>query len=111
MNIKFQSLDSSAAPCICAAILRYEVAWFDRRENSSGAVAARLASDATLVKSAITERVSVLAQNLSLVAVALVIAFVLSWRMALVVLATYPVLVAAAWIQVKSHPHSRVPLP
>lgn len=93
--------------CPLAAILRNEVAWFDHPDNSSGAVAARLASDATLVKAAITDRISVLVQNLSLLIVAFTISFILNWRMSLVIIATFPLLVVSAGAQVSratAHP-------
>eukprot|EP00475_Leptophrys_vorax_P021218 TRINITY_DN2894_c1_g1_i1.p1 TRINITY_DN2894_c1_g1~~TRINITY_DN2894_c1_g1_i1.p1 ORF type:complete len:1196 (-),score=184.34 TRINITY_DN2894_c1_g1_i1:1134-4307(-) len=81
------------------SILRNEIAWFDSDANSSGAVAARLASDATLVKAAIGDRISVIVQNASLIIVAFVISFVLNWRMALVIIATFPLLVLSAAAQ------------
>eukprot|EP00850_Spirogloea_muscicola_P002385 SM000009S23514 [mRNA] locus=s9:452194:477102:- [translate_table: standard] len=82
-----------------AAILTRQVGWFDKDENSSGAVASRLASDATLVKAAAGDRLALLLQNAALVIVAFTIALILRWQMALVVIATFPVLIASAAVQ------------
>ncbi|PKA59622.1 ABC transporter B family member 13 [Apostasia shenzhenica] len=79
-----------------SAILKNEIAWFDRDENSSGSLALSLAADATLVRSAVADRMSTIIQNISLIVIAFVIAFVLSWRMAAVVLATFPLLISAS---------------
>lgn len=76
-----------------SAILRNEVGWFDK--NNSSLLAARLSSDGTLVKAAIADRISTLLQNLALIITAFVIAFFLEWRIALVIVATYPALIGA----------------
>ncbi|KAH6782731.1 P-glycoprotein 13 [Perilla frutescens var. frutescens] len=78
-----------------SAILSNEIAWFDKDENSTGSLASKLATDATLVRSAIADRISTLVQNAALTVTAFVIAFVLSWRIAAVVVAIFPILIAA----------------
>ncbi|XP_068640253.1 ABC transporter B family member 13-like [Aristolochia californica] len=78
------------------AILQNEVGWFDLDENNSGSLASALAADATLVRSALADRVSTIIQNLSLVVTAFLIAFFLSWRLAAVVIATFPLLISAS---------------
>ena len=91
-----------------SAFLRNEVAWYDLASNSSGSLAGRLSSSATLVRASITDRTSVAVQNLSLVIVAFGVAFALCWRMALATLATFPLLVLStsceqAFYQVHCH--------
>ncbi|XP_020261603.1 ABC transporter B family member 13-like [Asparagus officinalis] len=73
-----------------SAILKNEVGWFDLDEHSSGSLASTLAADATLVKSTVADRMSSIIQNISLTVTAFVIAFLLSWRLAAVVIATFP---------------------
>ncbi|XP_051139242.1 ABC transporter B family member 13-like isoform X2 [Andrographis paniculata] len=77
------------------AILSNEIGWFDKDENSTGSLASKLATDATLVRSAIAERISTVVQNVALAVTAFVIAFILSWRIAALVVATFPLLIAA----------------
>lgn len=83
-----------------AAILRNEVGWFDREENSSSRLSARLSTDATNVRAAIGDRLSIIVQNVTVFLTACIVAFVVQWRMALVVIGTFPLLVAAAVAEV-----------
>ncbi|CAI5469718.1 unnamed protein product [Closterium sp. Yama58-4] len=78
-----------------------EVAWFDRDANASGAIASRLATDATLVKAAVADRIALATQNLSVIVIAFVIGFVVEWRVALVVIATFPLLIFAALMELR----------
>lgn len=91
------------------AILRNEVGWFDEEEHNSSLVAARLATDAADVKSAIAERISVILQNMTSLLTSFIVAFIVEWRVSLLILATFPLLVLANFAQVKkkySHPKS-----
>ncbi|CAA0830309.1 ABC transporter B family member 1 [Striga hermonthica] len=81
------------------AVLRNEMAWFDMEENESSRVAARLALDANNVRSAIGDRISVIMQNSALMLVACTAGFVLQWRLALVLIGVFPVVVAATVLQ------------
>jgi ATP-binding cassette, subfamily B (MDR/TAP), member 1 len=87
---------------ITAAILRNEVGWFDEEENNSSLVAAHLAVDAADVKSATAERISVILQNITALVTSFVVGFLIEWRMALVILGTFPLLVLANFAQVIS---------
>ena len=82
------------------AVLKNEMAWFDQEENESARIAARLALDANNVRSAIGDRISVIVQNTALMLVACTAGFVLQWRLALVLVAVFPVVVAATVLQV-----------
>lgn len=85
-----------------AAVVKNEMAWFDQEENESSRVAARLALDANNVRSAIGDRISVIMQNSALMLVACTAGFVLQWRLALVLVAVFPIVVAATVLQVQS---------
>lgn len=84
-----------------AAVVKNEMAWFDQEENESSRVAARLALDANNVRSAIGDRISVIMQNSALMLVACTAGFVLQWRLALVLVAVFPIVVAATVLQVQ----------
>ncbi|KAG6551372.1 hypothetical protein Mapa_007018 [Marchantia paleacea] len=79
------------------AILRNEMAWFDQDENNSSRVAARLSSDATQVRGALGDRLAVILQNAALMAIAVIISFVLQWKLTLVMLSVFPALVGSAF--------------
>ncbi|KAL8516702.1 hypothetical protein ACS0TY_015094 [Phlomoides rotata] len=82
-----------------AAVLKNEMAWFDQEENESSRIAARLALDANNVRSAIGDRISIIMQNSALMLVACTAGFVLQWRLSLVLIAVFPVVVAATVLQ------------
>lgn len=84
------------------AILRNEVGWFDEEEHNSSLVAARLATDAADVKSAIAERISVILQNMTSLLTSFIVAFIVEWRVSLLILGTFPLLVLANFAQVSS---------
>jgi ATP-binding cassette subfamily B (MDR/TAP) protein 1 len=82
------------------AMLRNEVGWFDKEENNADTLSMRLANDATFVRAAFSNRLSIFIQDTAAVSVALLIGMLLGWRVALVALATLPVLVISAIAQV-----------
>ena len=63
----------------------------------------RLANDATFVRAAFSNRLSIFIQDTSAIFVALLLGMLLEWRVALVALATLPILVISAVAQVSSH--------
>ncbi|XP_059637694.1 ABC transporter B family member 13-like isoform X2 [Cornus florida] len=79
-----------------SAMLSNEVGWFDLDENSTGSLTSKLAANATLVRSALADRLSTIVQNVALTVTAFVIAFTLSWRIASVIIATFPLLIGAS---------------
>ena len=85
-----------------SAILRNVVGWFDEEEHNSSLLAARLATDAADVKSAIAERISVILQNMTSLLTSFIVAFIVEWRVSLLILATFPLLVLANFAQVSS---------
>lgn len=57
-------------------------------------LSSRLESDATLLRTIVVDRTTILIQNLGLVVASFVIAFILNWRITLVVIATYPLIIS-----------------
>lgn len=90
-----QSISSSLT-----AMLRNEVGWFDEEENSADTLSMRLANDATFVRAAFSNRVSIFIQDSAAIIVAVLIGMILEWRLALVALGTLPVLTISAIAQV-----------
>ncbi|RZC54150.1 hypothetical protein C5167_013008 [Papaver somniferum] len=78
-----------------SAILKNEIGWFDETSNNSAMLSSRLEADATLLKTIVVDRSTILIQNLSLAVTSFVIAFILNWRLTLVVMALYPLLVTS----------------
>ncbi|KAH7521539.1 hypothetical protein FEM48_Zijuj07G0044300 [Ziziphus jujuba var. spinosa] len=82
-------------------VVHQEISWFDDPVNSSGAVGARLSSDASTIKGLVGDALALLAQNITTIIAALVIAFTANWILALIVLAVSPILVIQGFIQAK----------
>ncbi|XP_061353307.1 ABC transporter B family member 2-like [Gastrolobium bilobum] len=77
-----------------SAILKNEIGWFDNTSNTSSMLSSRLETDATLLRTIVVDRSTILLQNVGLVVSSFIIAFILNWRMTLVVLATYPLIIS-----------------
>ncbi|KAM7280163.1 hypothetical protein ACFE04_007297 [Oxalis oulophora] len=75
-------------------ILTFEVGWFDQDENSIGAICSRLAKDANAVRSLVGDRMALVVQTLSAVTIAYTMGLVLAWRLAIVMIAVQPLIVA-----------------
>ncbi|KAI4339557.1 hypothetical protein MLD38_024486 [Melastoma candidum] len=75
-------------------ILTFEVGWFDQDENSSGAICSRLATDANVVRSLVGDRVALIVQTVSAVLIAFTMGLVIAWRLALVMIAVQPIVIA-----------------
>ncbi|KAI3913825.1 hypothetical protein MKW92_001387 [Papaver armeniacum] len=71
-------------------ILTFEAAWFDQEQNSSGVLSSRLSNEASLVKSLVADRVSLLLQTSSAVIIAMIMGLVVAWKLALVMIAVQP---------------------
>ncbi|GMG99353.1 hypothetical protein Nepgr_001193 [Nepenthes gracilis] len=82
-----------------SAMLRNEVGWFDEEENSADTLSMRLANDATFVRAAFSNRLSIFIQDSAAVIVAILIGMFLQWRLALVALGTLPILTVSAVAQ------------
>ncbi|KAG6554301.1 hypothetical protein Mapa_004217 [Marchantia paleacea] len=82
-----------------SAILRNEVGWFDKEENSIDVLSMRLANDATYVRAAFSNRLSVLIQDATSILVVLLVGMLMDWRLAVVGLATFLPLTFAAVTQ------------
>lgn len=78
-----------------------EIGWFDMPENSSGILTTRLAADASQVRGAVGDTLALMVQNGFCLAFGLLVAFVFEWRMALVVIAVLPVMIAGSLIYYK----------
>ncbi|KAL9406093.1 hypothetical protein Peur_003065 [Populus x canadensis] len=77
-----------------SAILRNEIGWFDDLNNTSPMLTGRLQSDAILLQTIVVDRTTILLHNVGLVVTSFIIAFILNWRITLVVIATYPLLIS-----------------
>ncbi|RZC50176.1 hypothetical protein C5167_018601 [Papaver somniferum] len=80
-------------------LLTFEVAWFDHEQNSSGALSSRLSNEASMVKSLVADRVSLLVQTSSAIVTATIMSLLVAWKLALVLIALQPVTILCLYIQ------------
>ncbi|XP_030385057.1 multidrug resistance protein homolog 65 [Scaptodrosophila lebanonensis] len=83
------------------SIMQQEIAWFDEKENSVGALSARLAGDAASVQNAIGFPLSNIIQAFTNFICSLTIAFYYSWELALICMSTAPFMVASIVFEAK----------
>ncbi|KAL2335592.1 hypothetical protein Fmac_016805 [Flemingia macrophylla] len=76
-------------------ILSFEVAWFDREENSTGVICSRLFREANTVRSLVGDRMSLLLQTISAVVIACTMSLIISWRFAIVLIIIQPISIAS----------------
>ncbi|XP_061354694.1 ABC transporter B family member 11-like isoform X1 [Gastrolobium bilobum] len=82
-------------------VVHMEVSWFDEAEHSSGALGARLSTDAASVRSLVGDALGLLVQNSATAIAGLVIAFEASWELAFIILALVPILGLNGYVQFK----------
>ncbi|KAJ6795680.1 ABC transporter B family member 11-like isoform X2 [Iris pallida] len=82
-------------------VVHMEVGWFDEQENSSGAIGARLSSDAATIRGVVGDALALLVQNVGTMVAGLVVAFVANWQLAMIILALIPLLGLNGFLQVK----------
>ncbi|TKY58541.1 ABC transporter B family member 2 [Spatholobus suberectus] len=85
-----------------SAILKSEIGWFDDTNNTSSMLSSLLETDATFLRTVVVDRSMILLQNVGLVVASFIIAFMLNWRITLVVLATYPLIISGHISKVSS---------
>ncbi|KAK7412536.1 hypothetical protein VNO78_04000 [Psophocarpus tetragonolobus] len=82
-------------------VVHQEISWFDDPANSSGAVGARLSTDASTVKSLVGDTLALIVQNLSTIIAGLVISFTANWILAFIILAVSPLVLLQGVLQMK----------
>ncbi|KAJ2158813.1 hypothetical protein GGF46_003504 [Coemansia sp. RSA 552] len=84
------------------AMMRQDAVFFDRRENGTGALTARLATEAADVNKTVGEALPAIVAGLASIITGVAIAFSKDWRLTLVILATLPLLTLAFYLEGKS---------
>ncbi|CAM6028755.1 unnamed protein product [Sphagnum balticum] len=80
-------------------ILTFEVGWFDEDQNSSSVVCSKLASEATVVRSLVGERISLVVQTLAAISVACVLGLLVALRLAIIMIASQPIIIVCFYVK------------
>lgn len=87
---------------ILPGVLRNEMAWFEKPENSVGFLTSHIVTDTSMIKTIISDRMSVIVQCISSILIATVVSIIVDWRMGLVAWAVMPCHFIGGLIQAKS---------
>ncbi|CAA3003403.1 ABC transporter B family member 9-like [Olea europaea subsp. europaea] len=82
-------------------VVHQEISWFDNPRNSSGAVGARLSTDASTVRSLVGDALALIVQNVATVIAGLVIAFTANWLLAIIILLVLPLVGLQGFLQMR----------
>jgi ATP-binding cassette subfamily B (MDR/TAP) protein 1 len=85
-----------------AVILRNEIGWFEQPKNSVGFLTSRIVGDTSMIKTIISDRMSLIVQCISSILIATVLSTVVNWRMGLVAWTLMPFHFIAGLVQVRS---------
>jgi ATP-binding cassette subfamily B (MDR/TAP) protein 1 len=84
------------------SLVRREIAFFDDEKNAIGTLTTRLSDDSRIVHKATGEAIAKQLQAIFTLAIGLGIGLNASWKISLVVLATFPINIAASAIQMQA---------
>ncbi|KAH0986856.1 hypothetical protein GBA52_014033 [Prunus armeniaca] len=76
-------------------LMTFEIGWYDQDENTSAAICARLATEVNMVRSLVGDRMSLLVQAVFGATFAYAVGLVLTWRLALVMIAVQPIVIGS----------------
>ena len=83
------------------SFLRQEIGWFDDSRRSTGVLSTKLANDVARIEGITGSRLGMMVQLLATIVSGLVIAFTATWQLALVILATIPIMALCGMMQMK----------
>ena len=83
------------------SVLEQEIKWFDRKENSSGTICARISDDGANIQSASGLRIGNLFQSISTFFIIIPLGFYYNWQMALFSLVLFPIIFLSSYLSIK----------
>jgi ATP-binding cassette subfamily B (MDR/TAP) protein 1 len=96
-----ESLTQRMRKAAFSAMLRQEMGWFDRPQNSVGALLSRLSADSSAIQGATGSRIGAILHAAFTLIISITLSLVLEWRMGLVGCVFVPLILVATVIQFK----------
>ncbi|CAF1372782.1 unnamed protein product [Adineta steineri] len=84
-----------------ACFLRQEVAYFDRPENSSGAICTQLSSNAAAIEDMVGTRLGVICETLSMSVFGFLLGFFYNWQLTITIVIPFVILLVATIIDIR----------
>lgn len=82
-------------------LLRLPVSYYDKKENTAGAISIRLANDAFQLNNMVSGVIGVMCLNIATVSVSLTLGLYYSWKVTLIALALSPLIGVVGAINMK----------
>ncbi|KAJ0938626.1 putative Type I protein exporter [Helianthus annuus] len=98
-GIMGENLTKRVRETIFKKIMTFEIEWFERENNSTGALCSRLATDTIMVRNLVADRLAFFAQTISASISAVILSMILSWRVALVAIALQLVIIVSFYLK------------
>ena len=98
-SISGENLTSRLRSDAFSAMLQQEMGWYDKKENNTGALCARLSGDCAKVQGATGARVGTVMQGLAGILIAIVIGLVYNWQLGLVCSIFLPLTIVAVILE------------
>lgn len=80
---------------VLSNLLTFEVGWFDQNQNTRAVVCARFSTEARMVRSLVSDRMSLLLQVSVSALITFVLALIVAWRVAIALISIQPLLIAS----------------
>ncbi|KAM3358572.1 hypothetical protein P3S68_021505 [Capsicum galapagoense] len=80
---------------VLSNLLTFEVGWFDQNQNTRAAVCARFSTEARMVRSLVSDRMSLLLQVSVSASITFVLALIVAWRVSIALIFIQPLLIAS----------------
>ena len=84
-----------------ACLLRQEIAYFDRPENSSSAISVRLSSDAAALEQMVGTRLGVICEVTTLFLFGFVFGMVINWDLTLIAVFAFLIIIITAYVTIR----------
>lgn len=99
LGVMGEKLTKRVREKLLGKMMTFEMGWYDREENTSAAICARLSTEANMVRSLVGDRMSLLIQAVFGSIFAYALALVLSWRLSLVMIAVQPLVIGSYYLK------------
>ncbi|CAA2969117.1 multidrug resistance [Olea europaea subsp. europaea] len=94
-SVMGEKLTKRVREMLLGKLMTFEIGWFDESENTSAAICARISTEANMVRSLVGDRLSLLTQAFFGAVFAYTLGLVLTWQLALVMMAAQPLLIGS----------------
>lgn len=101
LNIAGVRLTHRLRGAVFTATLKQEMGWYDKVENSVGALSARLSGDCATVRGATGSQIGSILQAISTIIIGIAVSLYFSWQLTIVSILLVPIVLAACFFEAR----------